>query len=295
LSALLATPRSIPPTNLALIAAFVCYGMAYLESNQLVHGTLHSGNIFITEDFIPIITDYGLARGYDYFYDDEQSSQIAWISPEVLLENEVNYSIDIYSYGILLFEIFEGRRPFADLTNVDYLVGLRSGRVGQLRFESTPADWQAVIRRCTDRTPGRRPSFLELYQGFRNGTYAFPGVESATFRAVLDQFPIHWISRPENPLPRVNLDLVEGFDILSNPSHPQFEEYIQYLELRLPIDGVIRERHISPCLARPIRRPTRAVSSFRGHSNCPKRPPFPREAFQEHLLHAIAHIHDRSS
>jgi serine/threonine protein kinase len=238
LSTYLVSPALIPPTNRALIAAFVAYGMAYLEFNQLLHGSLHSGNIFLTDSFIPIITDYGLSRGYDFFRDPTRCDQIAWIAPEMLLLDEVNYSIDVYAYGILLFEMFEGRRPFEYLSNAEYLLELKAGHLDSLDFKATPSNWHSIIRRCTDRTPLRRPTFIDIYQNIKSGQYSFPGIDTAKFKAVLAQYPIQRITGAETPPPPLNVDYVSGADILSDPNHPQFVEYVQYLGITIPVDAV---------------------------------------------------------
>jgi serine/threonine protein kinase len=239
LSAVLASRSLIPATNKALIAAFVAYGMAYLEVNQLVHGALHSGNILVTESLVPIITDYGLCRGYDFFRDPNRCDQIAWIAPEALLFGEVNYSADVYAYGVLLFEIFEGgRRPFEHLSNVEYLIELRAGRLETLDFKLTPPSWRGIIRRCTDRTPLRRPTFLDLYQSFRSGQYVFPGIDVSAFKAVIEQYPIQWITRSPDPPPDLGIESIDGSEILADPKHPQFIEYVQYLGVSIPLDAV---------------------------------------------------------
>jgi hypothetical protein len=236
LRSFLVRPGSLTPTHLSLIAAFICFAMSYLETGQLVHGSLHSGNIFLTEEAVPIITDWGLSRSYDFFRDDGQADQIAWVAPELLLGDAPNYSSDVYSYGVLLFEMFEGRRPFAQLTNIEYLVALKAGLLSALDFEKTPPDWRAFILHCTDKTPDRRPSFLELYQGLR-GLF-WPGSDADVISAVIDQYPARLAYRGQSPAQQPTLDLSEGAEILANPRHDQFEEYIQYCILTLPVDAV---------------------------------------------------------
>jgi hypothetical protein len=236
LRSFLARPGSLTPTHLSLIAAFTCFAMSYLETGQLVHGSLHSGNIFLTEEAVPIITDWGLSRSYDFFRDDRQADQIAWVAPELLLGGAPNYAADVYSYGVLLFEMFEGRRPFAQLTNIEYLIGLRSGAVSSPDFQNTPPDWRALILRCTDKTPDLRPSFLELYQGLRG--LVWPGSDPDVVSTVLDQYPARLAYRGHSPTQRPAFELSEGADILANSRHEQFEEYVQYCVIGLPLGAV---------------------------------------------------------
>jgi hypothetical protein len=228
---------ALPATSRALIAGFVCYSLSYLEGGQLVHGCLHSGNIFLTDDRVPIITDCGLARTYHYFDDLRRNDQISWIAPELLLAGRANYAVDTYSYGVLLFELFEGRRPFAGRSNTDYLTTLRNGELRGLDFAKTPADWRAVIQQCTDQRPEQRPSFAEMYQGLRECRLVWPGSDVEAVRAILGQYPLELISRKEAP-PWPTFDTCDSAAILANSGHGLFEECVQYCVLKLPVDAV---------------------------------------------------------
>jgi hypothetical protein len=247
-SALAARAR-LAPTSRSLIAAFVCYGMAYLEVNQLVHATLRSENIYLTQDLMPVITDCGLARTYDYFQDDAQNDEVSWIAPEVLLTGAMNYTVDMYSFGVLLFEMWEGRRPFAHLTNLEYLVALKSGLLDTFDFEQTPSDWKLLIQTCAHANPDERPGFFELFQHFQVGNFVFAGTDRTMFRALVDQYPIQWLFRPESS-PAQDLTLISGYEILSDPNHRQFEEYLQFLGITMGIEDIpglcrIVARHVT--------------------------------------------------
>jgi hypothetical protein len=181
--------QAFPAIAKTLVAAFVCYGMAYLEVNQILHGTLHSENIFITRDFIPIITDCGLARTYDLFEPDRNDG-LSWIAPELLLGVHPNYSIDMYSFGVLLFEMHEKRRPFNNLSNRELLIGLRYQKLKQFDFDKTPEEWRVLIRRCIDPDPDMRPSFCEVFHLFLQGSFVFPGASVEHVKHVLSKYPI---------------------------------------------------------------------------------------------------------
>jgi hypothetical protein len=237
LKSLKAALPTLPPTSRALVAGFVCYALSYLESAQLVHGCLHSGNIFLTDHPVPIVTDCGLGRTYDYFDDPRRNDQIAWIAPELLLGGTANYAVDSYSYGVLLFELFEGRRPFAGMSNADYLAALRSGELRALDFAKTPQDWRAVIQQCTDSRPEQRPSFAELYQGLRECRLVWPGSDVETVRAALGQYTLEMIARKDSPQWPA-FDTCDSGVILANATHEHFEECVQYCVLRLQVDAV---------------------------------------------------------
>jgi serine/threonine protein kinase len=219
---------ALPATTKMLIAAFVCYGMAYLEASQLIHGTLHSGNILLSRDMIPIITDYGLARSYSFFEKTDANDGIAWIAPEVLLSGRGNFNADIYAFGVILFELFEGRRPFSGLSNREILVGRRLGVLRKFDFSRTPEKWQEFIGKLTDDDPDQRPSFAEVYYLFQQGTLLFPGADPSVVAHVLSLYSLSQVFTPgEMPvalsLPDQSTPYYASLiAIVANPSHPQF-------------------------------------------------------------------------
>lgn len=188
----LTTVTGMTGTQQTLIAAFVCYALAYLEYRMVLHGALHSGNILITNDFMPILTDYGLARTRNYFT-KSTTDAVSWIAPELLLGVHPNYNIDLYSFGVLLYEMSEGKRPYSELTVNEYMEALRNGTLPSIEFEKTGIVVQNIIVKCMDTNPDMRPSFCELYFLFLNGKILFPGATASTVTRVLAQYPVSFI------------------------------------------------------------------------------------------------------
>jgi hypothetical protein len=220
--------RPVDPTTQTLLVAFVCYAMAFLEANQQIHGCLHSGNVLVTGDLLPIVTDFGLARTYDLFKNDTKTDDLAWVAPEMLLGARANYSVDMHSFGVLLFELFERRRPFARLTNQELLVGRRFGKLDSLDFERTPDLIRKLIAQCCDVDPDCRPSFCELYYCFQTGSLHFPGADPSRIKRVLAHYPVSQIFAPEGmPMrpeePRASVDRET---VISSPRHPGFRDAV---------------------------------------------------------------------
>jgi hypothetical protein len=105
----------IPIAVQTLIAAFICYAITYPEVNQFIHEVFHSGNICLSPELLPIVTDSSLCCVYDYFKIEKSADYISWIAPELLIGSHPNYNVHLYSYGVLSFEFFESRRPFPQL------------------------------------------------------------------------------------------------------------------------------------------------------------------------------------
>ncbi len=154
-----------------VISKGIALGLNYLHSNSIYHFHLSSKNIYLDDNFTPLIADYG----FKYLKDISSvflkyKNKNSYTSPELLKENKEicnlttlsNYQkCDIYSYGILLWELYTSTQPFSiSLTNLyNYVV------VNDYRPEITkdfPSDLANLIRNCWDNDPTRRPSINKI-------------------------------------------------------------------------------------------------------------------------------------
>lgn len=147
-------------------------GLEYLHSRKIYHLHLSSKNIFLDDNLTPFIADFG----FNYLKDISSvfikyKNKNSYSSPEILKETRsINYSIseefqksDVFSFGILLWELFTNTQPFnVSLTNLyNYVV------VNGLRPEITkdfPSELANLIRICWDEDSKKRPDFKEILQ-----------------------------------------------------------------------------------------------------------------------------------
>src|SRR6185369_4404538 len=129
---------------------------------DLIHCDLHSGNILMEGNGC-LITDLGMCGPVD----EESSSKIygiiSYVAPEVLLrKNQKTKESDVYSVGMLMWEIFTGHPPFDDRAHDYHLIlqigeGLRPPILPEM-----PDDYAQMMQRCWDSDPSKRPTILEL-------------------------------------------------------------------------------------------------------------------------------------
>ncbi len=103
------------------LATGLLSGIAYLHDNKVLHRDLKPSNILISkykEDFTAKIADFGLSK----FVDSEEHSSISnsfgggtlgYSSPEQLIGNKLKYNTDLWSIGVIIYEVFTGERPFS--------------------------------------------------------------------------------------------------------------------------------------------------------------------------------------
>lgn len=145
----------------AQVARQICAGLAAAHDQGILHRDLKPANIMLDGRGRARITDFGLAAVADQIGDEDLGSGTpAYMAPEQHEKREVTARSDIYALGLVLFEIFTGRRAVDD-ASID-----RALRSGSAPTPSRPADWtaglppeiDAVIQRCLEIDPARRPS-----------------------------------------------------------------------------------------------------------------------------------------
>ena len=116
LSAVLRDPQRLPPVQIATIGAGVAAALAFAHRHGVVHRDVKPGNVLITPDGDVKVTDFGIARAVNTEESLTQTGAVmgtaAYFSPEQAEGKGVDARSDIYSLGVVLYEMAVGRPPF---------------------------------------------------------------------------------------------------------------------------------------------------------------------------------------
>jgi serine/threonine-protein kinase len=150
------------PTDKALeIARRLCAGLAAAHEKGVLHRDLKPSNVMLDGRGEVLLADFGLAGLADQIEGAEvRSGTPAYMAPEQLAGKEVTVKSDIYALGLVLYEIFTGKRPFEANTLKDLV---------RVRSETTPVNpstfvreldplVERVILRCLQSDPAYRPA-----------------------------------------------------------------------------------------------------------------------------------------
>src|SRR5437773_4166935 len=142
------------------IFRYLCESLYWIHEKDLIHCDLHSGNLLI-EAGACFITDLGLCGPVDEESSGKIYGIIPYIAPEVLQGKKNTKQSDVYSVGMLMWEIFAGRPPFDDRDHGPGLIlkvceGLRPPLLPNM-----PADYVETIEECWDVDPSKRPTIRE--------------------------------------------------------------------------------------------------------------------------------------
>ncbi len=162
LSAMLKTNGPMTPQRAAEIAADVASALSYAHKHNVVHRDVKPGNVIITEDGQVKVTDFGIARAFNTEDSLTQTGSVmgtaTYFSPEQAEGVGVDGRSDIYSLGIVLFEMLAGRPPFVGDTPVS--VASKHVRESPPSLSSlvpsVPPPLEAIIDKCLMKSPQLR-------------------------------------------------------------------------------------------------------------------------------------------
>ncbi|XP_077109061.1 protein-tyrosine kinase 6 [Ranitomeya variabilis] len=152
------------------IAGQIVDGMHYLETKNCVHRDLAARNILIGQHNICKIADFGLARFIkdEMYVSHSKEVPYKWTAPEALAYGRYTLKSDVWSYGVLLYEIMSrGIIPYIGITNSDLLRYLKQGN--RLAAPQNCSDKiYKVMLDCWHENPHKRPMFSDLKTSIDN-------------------------------------------------------------------------------------------------------------------------------
>ncbi|XP_064626718.1 muscle, skeletal receptor tyrosine protein kinase-like isoform X2 [Lineus longissimus] len=153
------------------ISLQVAAGMEYLAGKKYVHRDLATRNCLVGENLIVKISDFGLARSIengDYYIGDEHDAiPIRWTPIEAVLYNKFTVESDVWSFGVVLWEIFSyAQQPYSEMSHEEVIKFVKDGST-----MSPPPDTSQeiceVMQHCWHRKASSRPSFQTLHRSLK--------------------------------------------------------------------------------------------------------------------------------
>ncbi|XP_027353823.1 uncharacterized protein LOC113864388 isoform X2 [Abrus precatorius] len=157
-----------------IIAMDAAFGMEYLHSKNIVHFDLKCDNLLVNlkDPLRPIckVGDFGLSKiKRNTLVTGGVRGTLPWMAPELLngSSNKVSEKVDVFSFGIVLWEILTGEEPYANM-HYGAIIG---GIVNNTLRPNIPSDcdpeWRTLMEQCWAPNPAARPSFTEIASRLR--------------------------------------------------------------------------------------------------------------------------------
>ncbi|XP_077467510.1 raf-1 proto-oncogene, serine/threonine kinase a isoform X3 [Stigmatopora argus] len=162
-------------------------GMDYLHAKNIIHRDMKSNNIFLHEGLTVKIGDFGLAtvkaRWSGSHQVEQPSGSILWMAPEVIRmqdNNPYSFQSDVYSYGIVLFELMTGELPYSQIANRDQIIfmvgrGYLSPDLSKL-YKNCPKAMKRLVADCIKKSKDERPLFPQILSSIELLQHALPKI-----------------------------------------------------------------------------------------------------------------------
>ncbi|XP_029454614.1 mitogen-activated protein kinase kinase kinase 9 [Rhinatrema bivittatum] len=165
--------KQIPPDILVNWAVQIARGMNYLHDEAIVpiiHRDLKSSNLLILEKVengdlsnkILKITDFGLAREWHRTTKMSAAGTYAWMAPEVIRSSMFSKGSDVWSYGVLLWELLTGEVPFRGIDGLAVAYGVAMNKLALPIPSTCPEPFAKLMDDCWHPDPHSRPSFVNI-------------------------------------------------------------------------------------------------------------------------------------
>jgi len=158
LASLLRRVGRLPSEKALAVARDICAGVAAAHEKNVVHRDLKPANVMIDGRGRGRVTDFGLAVAGAHASDNAGTP--AYMAPEQLAGEPASTASDIYALGLVLYEIFTGRRPFTSSSTHDLMMRQRARDYTRpsVVTNEVPAAVERTIVRCLDPEPSERPA-----------------------------------------------------------------------------------------------------------------------------------------
>ncbi|KAK8369351.1 hypothetical protein V6Z12_A01G106800 [Gossypium hirsutum] len=171
---LLRKDRLLDRRKKLIIAMDAAFGMEYLHSKNIVHFDLKCDNLLVNlkDPSRPIckVGDFGLSKiKRNTLVSGGVRGTLPWMAPELLNggSNKVSEKVDVFSFGIVLWEILTGEEPYANMHYGAIIGGIVSNTLRPTIPSFCDPEWRKLMEQCWSPNPAARPSFTEIASRLR--------------------------------------------------------------------------------------------------------------------------------
>jgi hypothetical protein len=151
--------------KLLIVARDIADGVAHLHAHSIVHRDLAARNLLVNSKRVVKVADFGLARitNEDQYAStvDASAGPAKWMAPETIEKGKFSPAGDVWSFGVVLWELATGKRPFADMTAAAAAVAIAKGQRLPRPADISDEMW-ALMQSCWHTDPHKRPAMTQI-------------------------------------------------------------------------------------------------------------------------------------
>jgi len=154
------------------IALHAAEGIAYLHSKNIVHRDIKTMNFLVSDDWTVKVADFGLSKHLKQANTNTFCGTMPWAAPEVLSGALYSTKVDVYSFGIVLWELFSRKEPYSELSASQIILQVVNKGYRPEIPANCPPEWKKLIQSCWHQNPDNRPTMEEVFSMLKQITNA---------------------------------------------------------------------------------------------------------------------------
>jgi len=150
----------LPPGTVTKVALSVARGMNYLHQCNIIHRDLKAANLLMDNGGVVKIADFGVARVLSNNGNmTAETGTYRWMAPEVIEHRPYSHKADVYSFGIVIWELLTGQVPYLGLTPLQAAVAVVQKGLRPIFRDDFPDPLKEIMTLCWRKVPTERPDF----------------------------------------------------------------------------------------------------------------------------------------
>ncbi|KAM9316194.1 inactive tyrosine-protein kinase 7 [Gastrophryne carolinensis] len=144
----------------------IALAMEHLSNSRFVHKDLAARNCLVSAQRVVKVSALGLTKDVyhsEYYHLRQAWVPLRWMPPEAVQDGDFSTKSDVWSYGVLMWEVFSlGEMPHNSMADDDVLAGLQGGSLKLSAPDNCSSRFYKLMQRCWASSPKNRPSFSDI-------------------------------------------------------------------------------------------------------------------------------------
>lgn len=150
------------------VAIDVSKGMNYLHQHNIIHRDLKAANLLMDENGVVKVADFGVARvRAQSGVMTAETGTYRWMAPEVIEHKPYDHKADVFSFGVVLWELLTGKLPYEFLTPLQAAIGVVQKGLRPTIPKSTHPKFVQLLEKSWQQDPTLRPDFSEIIESLQ--------------------------------------------------------------------------------------------------------------------------------